>query len=137
MKPFDELFAKVATPRLLSVFGERNSLGDFEAVSIRLYRSQQPFDWPRVIVGDLTTRQIETNGRVEEREVITLHGPTSSLVTGTMPLPERTQVSVPKYGDSPFQPVIDECKYGDPMTTLSLIRVPLKVMDNFHEQRGA
>lgn len=138
MTTFNDRFATVAVPRLLTQFGERDTDDDFKPVQILLSEHETPFDWPRVIVGKLTERLVENDrGVLESREAVTLSGPTAELETGTMPLTDDVQVLVPKYGEeSPFHIVPEECEYGGPMTRLSLVRVPVRNLGNFHDTRS-
>lgn len=135
---FQDRFESVAAPRFLDRFGERDDAGGYVPAAITLPRAQTPFEWPRVIVGQIAVRSIEsTSGWVEQRESCTIEGLTSELQTGETPLPDLTQVVVERYGAEPFQIFPDECQYGGVMTRLSLVRLPLTNMANFNRSRGA
>ena len=133
---FDVLAAEELVPAIVETFGDRDGLGDYVPVSILLNRSQQPFLWPQAVVYGLKVQRVEENGDLVERETLEISGPTATLITGVMPLPETTQITVPKYGETPFHPFPDGCEYDVVTTTLTLIRVPLVDLNSFRQQRA-
>lgn len=132
MNSFDTRFAAVGVGSLIDHFGEMDG-DEFVPAQILLRSDCQPFSWPRVIVGKLTERYVEENNRVASREAVVITGPTAELETGSTPLTDETQVLIPKYGEKPFNVNPDECEYGGVMTKLSLMRVPVRSLGNFHE----
>lgn len=133
---FETIEREELIPEIIDMFAERKPDETFEPVSIKLFRSQFPFEAPEAVVGELTVRQLDEGGTIVQREAVTVDIPTAKLVTGIMPLPERTQVTIPKYGDVPFHPFPDECKYGGVMTLLSLVRLPVNEIDSFQRPRA-
>ncbi len=127
---FDQQFAEVAAPLLVNEFGDRDDDGDLRPVVILLTASPdgEAIEWP-CIVGPLTQELMEIEGNLVAKEACELHGATADLETGLNTLPETAQVTVTKYGETPFHVYPSLCKFGGAMTKLTVIRKPVNQLN--------
>lgn len=116
----DEL-AGLAARQLLEVHGERDANGLFDHIPIALPGGAIIL-WP-CSISELSQRYVERDGKIVLREFCTLVGPTGDLPAGSS-LPEGTSAVVLKYGTTAFRIDQETSKYGGPITTLGLVRVP-------------
>lgn len=72
---------------------------------------------------------IEEDGRLVAREACELNGATADLETEFKTLPETAQITVQKYGLTPFQLFPALCEFGGPMTKITAVRKPVKQLN--------
>lgn len=124
----EQLMAESGAPALMDVFTDRNANEVKQSVRIVLEGSGEHADWP-ASVGALSVQLVEINERLVSKETCELIGATAELPTGVSTLPETAQVTVPRYGETPFHVLPNLCSFGGPLTKLTLVRNPAKQLN--------
>ena len=129
---FSSLFNETAAPSLFEHFGERDANGDSVLIEYQRPQAANWFRWPAVLSQTQFIDDLNAQGDVRQREQRKAVVYRSAMETdGVVGFEKKAKVRI---GETLWAVREDETKWGEPLVTLALVRIPLVEQGG---QRGA